>query len=149
MITKSDIDRLFIGLWQNMHDNQGHRRHCTSDAIFNQIHACFKKYGKDFNGLLDCLSALDGIGLTLASGLIWSVYEDEAVPFDKYTMCYSINEERGILKTMKISGGKYEDACKKVLAYMNREGMDSIEEYVRIAGQDVHCREYVKDCSPV
>lgn len=96
-----------------MHASSLHKQHCISSLP--RIESCFKKWGGNYDSLLDGLSSLDGIGLTIASGLIWSTDPLEAVPFDKFTMTYALTER--ILRNEYISGGHYADACQKIVSY--------------------------------
>ena len=113
MIYPNDIHRLFDELWPAMHASSLHKQHCIS--ILPRIESCFRKWGDNYDSLLDGLSSLDGIGLTIASGLIWSADPFEAVPFDKFTMTYALKE--GILRNEHISGGHFVEACQKIVAY--------------------------------
>jgi hypothetical protein len=113
MIYLKDIHHLFDELWPAMHASNSHKQHCIN--ILPYIESCFRKWGDNYDFLLDGLSSLDGIGLTIASGLIWSTDRLEAVPFDKFTMTYALTER--ILRNEHISGGRYADACQKILAY--------------------------------
>lgn len=122
MIQIDDVRYLFDELWPMMHGSELHKQNCI--AHFKQVESCFRKWEGDFDSLLRGLDSIDGIGLTIASGLIWSVYPDEAVPFDKYTMTYALTVE--ILATNNISDDKYAAACKKVVAYC--EGFTCTEE---------------------
>jgi hypothetical protein len=96
-----------------MHGSEMHKQVCL--AQFSRIERCFKKWPGNLDQLLNGLDALEGIGLTIASGLIWCAYPERAVPFDKYTMTYALTE--GILVTNVLSNGKYQAACKKILYY--------------------------------
>ncbi|TGE13863.1 hypothetical protein [Hymenobacter elongatus] len=107
------MNYLFDDLWPMMHGSESHKQNCV--VRFSQIEKCFKKWDNNFDSLLNGLNGIEGIGLTIASGLIWSVYQDEAVPFDKYTMTYALKE--GVLVTNSISNGRYTDACEKIIAY--------------------------------
>jgi hypothetical protein len=122
MINISNIRTLFDDLWPMMHASESHKQNCI--AHFSQIQKCFNKWNDDFDALLNGLDAIDGIGVTIASGLIWSVFPDEAVPFDKFTMTYALTEK--ILSTNSISDGRYNTACEKVVAYC--QGFDYTEE---------------------
>jgi hypothetical protein len=113
MIYLNDIHRLFDDLWPAMHASTSHKHHCINSLF--RIENCFKKWGNNYNFLLDGLSSLDGIGLTIASGLIWSTDPVAAVPFDKFTMTYALTER--ILRNEHISGGHYATACQKIVAY--------------------------------
>ncbi|MBF9143743.1 hypothetical protein [Hymenobacter properus] len=113
MIELANIRTLFDELWPMMHGSQSHKQNCIRQ--FSQIKKSFEKWPDDFDKLLAGLDAVEGIGLAIASGLIWSVYQDEAVPFDKYTMTYALTEK--ILITNSISSGRYTSACEKVMEY--------------------------------
>jgi len=138
MIYSNDIHRLFDDLWPAMHASSLHKQHCISNL--SRIESCFRKWGNNYNFLLDGLSSLDGIGLTIASGLVWSTDPLEAVPFDKFTMTYALTER--ILRNEHISGGHYADACQKIVAYCDdftiteADGIErgyEVEDFVREA----------------
>lgn len=137
-ITTTDVNYLFDELWPMMHGSPHHKQNCI--AQFSAVSAYFKKHGKNFDELLNSLDSLDGIGLTVASGLIWSAYRHEAVPFDKYTMTYALYE--GVLRTHRISAGKYSKCSKEVIAYCSKfvfheeDGTErpyEVEDFVREA----------------
>lgn len=113
-ISKGDIYYLFEDLWPMMLYAHDHKRNCI--AQFKAIENYFVKYPQntDHNILLNSLRTLDGIGITIASGLIWSAHRIERVPFDKYTLTYSL--EKRILQTDKISND-YIGACERVKEY--------------------------------
>lgn len=147
MIQPHNIHRLFNKLWPGMRVSTSHRDHCLK--ILPQLESYFKKWGSDLDSLLDCLASLDGIGLTIASGLIWSVYPGTAVPFDKWTMSYALGER--ILTTPQISKGNYTKACRKIIAHCNESlwtkesGKDvryTIKRFVRNALQEASDYEW-------
>lgn len=147
MIQPHNIQRLFDKLWPGMHASASHRDHCLK--ILPQLESCFKKWGTDWDNLLDCLAGLDGIGLTIASGLIWSVYPSTAVPFDKWTMSYALEER--ILTTPLISNGNYTRACRKITAHCEgliwikesgKEARYTIKRFVRHALQEADDYEW-------
>lgn len=147
MIQPQNVHRLFDKLWPGMHASASHRDHCL--RILPQLESCFKKWGDDLDNLLDCLAGLDGIGLTIASGLIWSVYPATAVPFDKWTMSYALKED--ILVKLQISHGNYTKACRKVTEHCygyiwtkesGREARYTIKRFVRTAMQEASNYEW-------
>ena len=129
---KKNIEKLFVTLCPNMVGLKIAERACYKNV--NAIVDKFNKHLTDFNKLLVSLSALDGIGLVLSSGLIFIAYQNSAVPFDRYTMGFSIKE--GILQTPIISNGNYVAACLKVIEYIeNHPTINNIHEFVLKAGE--------------
>ena len=144
MIYPNNIRLLFDDLWPAMHASSSHKQHCIS--ILPRIESCFRKWGKNYDSLLDGLSSLEGIGLTIASGLIWSTKPREAVPFDKFTMTYALTE--GILRNEYISGGHYADACQKIVAYCDGftfTEADGIERGYEVQDFVIEARERMID----
>ena len=92
-ITKSDILYLFEELWPLMPYADNHKINCLDQ--FKKIEGYFTKYSRKdkHNELLIGLNSLDGIGLTIASGLIWCANRKDRVPFDKYTMTYALKSK--------------------------------------------------------
>ena len=86
MIEIRNINLLFDDLWPLMPYAIEHKQNCLSSI--NTIQTVFKRHSTDHNALLNQLNLIDGIGLTIASGLIWSVYPNKRVPFDKFTLTY-------------------------------------------------------------
>ncbi len=129
---KGNIDFLFDQLWTRMNGRELAREKCYEniDTIVNK----FKIHQKDFDKLLASLTSLEGIGLVIASGLIFMAFPNDAVPFDKYTMGYSLRQ--GILRNNKISGSRYSSACKEVVRYIdNTQHINDIWGFVRAAGE--------------
>jgi hypothetical protein len=109
MITKKRIDILFKDLWPKMKGCEEHHNNCLKQ--YSLIEKLFILHGRNWNKLLIALDSLDGIGITIASGLIWAAYPNKAVPFDKYTTTYCLNEKW--IKTEKVSND-YINICKTI-----------------------------------
>lgn len=134
MIQTANINRLFLDLWPAMPYCNINHQLCLSQS--DKIESRFGEHGKDFDKLLQSLIKINGIGLTIASGLIWSVYRNEAVPFDKYTMAHALS--KGILRSAIISTGRYTKACQKIVEYCIKKEDETqmsftIEDFVREA----------------
>jgi hypothetical protein len=110
MITRDDIIYLFENLWPMMYRSKQHMQNCLDQ--FEAIESCFKKWTWDWDSLMDDLVKIHGIGPTIASGLIWVTNRNNAVPFDKFTMTYTI--KLGLIHSNKITGGGYMHACYEV-----------------------------------
>ena len=129
---------LFDDLWPAMNYAQEHKKNCLDKIL--SIQTCFKKFGTNHNTLLNNLTTIDGIGLTIASGLIWAAFPENRVPFDKYTLTYALTVEtvfgQGIIKTHKISTN-YVTYSDKIKAYCDGFAMGEepyeIEDFVREA----------------
>ncbi|WP_430412943.1 hypothetical protein [Kordia sp.] len=144
-ITKSDILYLFDNLWPVMPYAQEHKRNCL--AQIKPIENYFAKYplNENHNELLNGLDSLDGIGLTIASGLIWSANRKTRVPFDKYTTTYAL--ELKLIRTEKISTD-YIGICEIIKEHC--EGMEfedgseyQIEDFVRDAMTEMEDKDYL------
>ena len=130
MPTKSDIDCLFDVLWTQMEWHNTHK--ANVENLLEDINQVFDECGDNFDQLLDKLDAFDGIGPTLASGIIFACHQDRAVPFDDYTMGYAL--EKRILRSDKITSGHYRSACDAILKYIEEDpSLGSVEEFVRTA----------------
>ena len=54
-------------------------------GVQDEISSCFQEWASEPNQLLKALDNLDGVGLVIASGLIFSANRNTMVPFDQYT----------------------------------------------------------------
>jgi len=128
MITRPHLDLLFDELWPQMPFLAENKANCIDK--FEAIEKCFRKFkDKDDNALLESLCALDGIGVTIASGLIWTVDPEARVPLDKYTFTYALYNKW--IMNPKIRGN-YVRISEKICAACEEENM-SIEAFVREA----------------
>ncbi len=144
-ISKSDILYLFDDLWPIMPYVEDHKRNCLEQI--KPIKNYFTKYSlnENHNELLNGLDSLDGIGLTIASGLIWSTHRKDRVPFDKYTTTYAL--ELKLIKTEKISTD-YIGICEIIKEYCNgmefKDGGEyEIEDFVRDAMVEMEDKDYL------
>ncbi len=125
-----NIDFLFDDLWPQMHSRETARGSCYDNLV--TIVEKFNKFQTDFNLLLASLTALDGLGLVISTGLIFAAYPNSAVPFDKYTMGFALFNK--ILSTSKISNNQYIVACYNVLNFIeNHITINSIHDFVLAA----------------
>ena len=143
-ITKSDIHYLFEDLWPKMPYAQEHKRNCLNK--WSSIQNYFEKYNspEQHNDLLVGLDSLDGIGITIGTGLIWSAHRLDRVPFDKYTLTYSIQQK--VIKTEKISTNYIEisEQLKEFCDGFEIDGRNyQIEDFVREAMEELEGREYL------
>ena len=126
-----DICFLFDVLWPGMDRSSAHRDRMI--GIQNEISNCFQESASDSNQLLKALDNLEGVGLVIASGLIFSANRDAMVPFDQYTTGWCL--EKNILPDHYISlGENYADYCARVSAYVQEAPhLNTILEFVREA----------------
>lgn len=124
IIAEKNIIELFDVLWPGMPFVQTHRAFCMDNLA--TINNCFKKF-PDHNDFLNSLKSIDNIGITIASGLIWSVYPENRVPFDKWTLAFALKER--ILTSEHISED-YINCCDKIKKFCdNVECEDPAETY--------------------
>ncbi len=120
-----------------------HRLNCLTQ--FNSIQNYFKK-STDHNLLLKNLCSLEGIGITIGTGLIWSAFPETRVPFDKYTLTYALQEK--IIRTNNVSKNyvlysqKIKDFCDE---YTIDERPYNIEDFVREAMVELEGNEFLAD----
>jgi len=135
-ITKKDIDYLFDDLWPLMpfaFGADGHKQNCLDKL--ERLQTCFQKYQNDHDLLLKTLMKFEGIKVVIGTGLIWSVYRETRVPFDKYTMGYAL--EKNILRLENVSSN-YVKYSEKIKEYCDNKSLSdgieySIEKFVRDA----------------
>ncbi len=85
---KANIIRLFDEIWPAMDRAAVHRDECIT--VIDQILSAFATYGHNKDQLLSALASIRGIGLVIASGLIFVAWPDKCVPFDKYTTGWAL-----------------------------------------------------------
>ena len=134
MPTPQDVAYLFNQLWPAMHASAMHRDRCL--ASLGIIDAVFAQHAGSPNDLLDALLALDGIGLTIGTGLIYSCNRTSLVPFDKHTTGYAL--QLRLIPDNFVSHGNFDRYSEAIVGYAARQGgVRDIEGFVREAGQ--HC----------
>lgn len=119
------IDFVFKTLWPRMVYNKKHYDNCKSQAvdIMNLVNNIVR-----IDDLLNSLSHLESVGLTIATGLIYSLNKDKYVPFDKYTLEHAYRLSIIPNKTIENS---YEDYSNRVLNYIKRsKELSTIEDFV-------------------
>jgi len=127
---KKNIDWLFDDLWPQMQGREVARSSCYNNV--KTITEKFNKFQIDYDMLLSALTALDGLGLVISTGLMFAVYPNSAVPFDKYTMGFIILKK--IIWSPEISNGNYSSTCKRVLKFINNhKTINSIHDLVLAA----------------
>lgn len=104
----SMLEELFA-IWGGMHGVQGHHANCRAHST--EIVGAFET-GNSANEVLAKLLHIEGIGLTIATGILWAAYPDDYVPFDKKTMGYCLSQRW--LRSDLITSD-YEKVCKKVV----------------------------------
>jgi len=128
-----DICWLFDNVWPAMEYAPMHRDRCISQlSLIQQV---FHHNNHKGDVLLLELDAIQGIGLTIASGLIFSANRDHMVPFDKWTTGYAL--ELNILQDANISQNNYVKYSSRILKYIqNSSGLNTILDFVREAGDN-------------
>jgi hypothetical protein len=111
------LEELFT-MWGGMHAVQEHDANCRAHA--DEIVETFKTSSTD-NEVLSKLLHIEGIGLTIATGILWSAYPERCVPFGKKTMGYCLS--RKILRSDAITRD-YEKVCKTVIDAEVGEGKE-------------------------
>jgi len=108
----ASIKRLFKELWPTMAGVGERCSDCLGQA--DAIRAIVNKPGSANDQLADLLK-LRGIGPTIASGLLWSCFPDDYVPFDKHTMGYCTLDWR-VIPDPQITDGTYARKCAFIIA---------------------------------
>ena len=100
------------------------------------ISSCFQEWATDPNQLLRALDNLDGVGLVIASGLIFSANRNTMVPFDQYTTGWCL--EKNILPDHYISlEENHANYCGRVSDYVqNSPRLNSVLDFVREAASE-------------
>lgn len=129
--TDTDIQWLFDIVYPKMNRSPDHRDTCIYQLT--NIQLIFKRYKNDANTTLQHLTAIPGIGLTIASCLIFSANTDSMVPFDQFTMGYSL--ELKILKDANISDN-YDSYSQKIIQYIQKNNINTILDFVIEAGKN-------------
>lgn len=138
MITEKKIVYLFDEVWPAMEYCAENRNNCLS--LFPLIEKQFLKHKLDFDSLLEELIKYDGIGITIATGLIWVSYQGRAVPFDKYTTNWALQKK--YIKTNRVSDN-YKSICKKIITELKgRRKPIKVFDFIREARQEVEYLGY-------
>ncbi len=127
------LNYLFKDVWPAMEGCAVNKKRCIAHA--KDIVDAINNHLADADKMLPCLIEIEGIGVTIGTGIIHAFYPEEFVPFDKYTTGYAIGK--------RIIGGKdvsknFTKYSQKVVSYINdkREDIESILEFVREAGSN-------------
>jgi hypothetical protein len=140
VIEKKDIDYLFDDLWSGMLYVTDHKIDCMKK--FDSIQNYFIKYPSNrHDELLQGLCSLDGIGVTIGTGLIWAAHRRIRVPFDKYTLTYALKLE--LIRSERVTEN-YLEFCKKIKKYCDTEKC-SVQKFVRDARIDLEGSEYLME----
>lgn len=129
MITEKKAMYIFDVLWSGMDFCEEHRQNCLSQ--YPLIEKQFIKHKLDFDTLLDELIKYEGIGITIASGLIWKAYPGSAVPFDKWTTTWCVVKK--YIRSANISDD-YKSISKQIIKQLKaRRKPINVEQFVREA----------------
>lgn len=131
--TQAAIDYLFKDLWPMMAG--AGERYSDSRNQAEVIQAIINKQ-PDHDSRIKALKQLHGIGATIASGLLWSFFPEECVPFDKHTMGYCLFDWK-IIRDYKITNGTYIRKCQTIIAGLPRHvpSLPQLVDLVRWAGE--------------
>lgn len=130
IITSEDIVWLFDYVWPTMEYSPMWRDNCLRQL--DTINRLFLEFQNHPDNLLNALDALDGVGLVIGSGLIFSVYREDFVPFDRYTMSWAL--ELHLVDDDRISDGNYAKYSGQIVQYIqNSIHLESILDFVREA----------------
>jgi hypothetical protein len=128
---KTDIIWLFDVVWPAMAYSTMNRDQCISQ--YSQITQIFQSHKNNGDLLLNTLTSVNGIGLTIGSGLIYSANTDSMIPFDKWTTGYAL--ELRILSDAFISKGNYSKYSSLIVKYVKKSSqLKTILDFVREAG---------------
>lgn len=83
------------------------------------------------------LDELNGIGPTIASGLLWSFFPGECVPFDKHTMGYCTIDWK-VIRSHTITDGTYATKCAAIVAELGNHSppFETVDDLVRFAADN-------------
>ncbi len=126
--TRASIDRLFKGLWPQMTGIGERYADCVTHA--GSIHSIVNER-PDHDGRIRALIQIPGVKATIASGLLWSFFPKECVPFDKHTTAYCVMDWK-IIPDPRITNGTYARKCAAVVAGMRHHSprLAAIEDLV-------------------
>lgn len=126
--TTASIDRLFKGLWQQMAGFGERYLDCMNQA--SAIQSIVNEQ-QNHDDRLKTLVKLPGIKATIGSGLLWSFFPRECVPFDKFTIAYCVMDWK-IIPDPRITNGTYTKKCSAIVASLRRHSppLASIEDLV-------------------
>jgi hypothetical protein len=132
---KTKIDYLFTTFWPVMEGVTLRYGDCLSQlvailAIVNDPHLTH-------DDRLARLDRLSGIGPTIASGLLWSFFPEDCVPFDKHTMGYCAIDWK-VISSHRITDGTYFEKCAAIVARLGSHDpvFSTIDDLVRYAADN-------------
>lgn len=129
---KAKIDYLFTQFWPVMEGVTVRYGDCLRQRA--SILAIVNNRTLSHDDRLFQLDHLDGIGPTIASGILWSFFPDECVPFDKHTMGYCAVDWK-VVTSNRITDGTYANKCATIVGrlHQHRPPFNSIDDLVRFA----------------
>lgn len=134
MISEKRIIYLFDNLWPHLENCIQHRETCMQ--LYPKIQFQFIENCHSFDSLLYSLMKYDGIGISIATGLIWTAYPNRAVPFDRYTTSWCLHKK--YIQSNNISEN-YSNVCSKVIKALKvRKKPITVEELFREAFKRSH-----------
>lgn len=109
------LDDVFT-MWGGMH--AVHANHARCLAHVDEVIAAFRD-GTTVDDVVGKLMPVEGIGATIATGVLWAFDPAKYVPFDKKTTGYCVS--KGWLRVPKLRLG-YEKICRRIVEAAVGEG---------------------------
>ena len=109
------LDEVFT-MWGAMHGSVGHHSNCLEHI--DEIVASFKSSGTA-DEVVSKLVHVEGIGVTIATGILWAFDPAKYVPFDKKTTGYCLTMKW--MHTVNLRLG-YERICRRIVEAAVGEG---------------------------
>jgi hypothetical protein len=132
---KTKIDYLFKNFWPVMEGVTVRYGDCL--AQLGSITTIMNDPNLTNDDRLVRLDQLGGVGPTIASGLLWSFFPDDCVPFDKHTMGYCTIDWK-VISSHRITDGTYSKKCATIVASLlnHSPAFKDIDALVRYAAQN-------------
>ncbi len=132
---RARIDYLFEQFWPVMEGVTVRYGDCLRQQA--AILAIINNAALDHDRRLAELDRLDGVGPTIASGLLWSFFPDECVPFDKHPMGYCAIDWH-VIPSHRITDGTYAAKCAVIVDHLasHQPPFASIDDLVRFAAMN-------------
>jgi hypothetical protein len=111
------LDEVFT-MWGGMHGNVGHHTNCLEHL--EEIVAAFLSSGTADETVAKLIQ-VEGIGVTIATGIMWAFDPARYVPFDKKTTGYCLTKKW--MHTVNLRLG-YERICRRIVEAAVGEGKE-------------------------
>ena len=122
------LDEVFT-MWGGMHGNVGHHSNCLEHVA--EIVAAFRT-SATADEVVSKIVQIDGIGVTIATGILWAFDPTKYVPFDKKTTGYCLTNKWMHVVNLRLG---YEKICRRIVdaAVGECKGHESIRALVLAA----------------